>query len=233
MEAQRSTVTVIALSLMVGTAMAAPMALYVISARAVERPAPDLWWLVLLPLVPGAIATITARLRMATAVAVLSVVALTTMAGLMAAYAGDSRASQEAEALQYDDACNTSYSGLSVPFDVDAAFRRVGRVESHHLHGPVSGGFRGCTMAVAGDGDEGFAAWRAQLVGSGWRVVRDDAEVVVARRGVELSLALVDGEAYLTAAETGVDPCHAGRPEPGWVSEPVGDVEAIASPPCS
>jgi hypothetical protein len=137
-----------------------------------------------------------------------------------------------AEALQYDDACNTASSGLSVPFRVDAAFKDVGRVESHHLHGPA-GGIHGCTMSVAGDVDEAFAAWRAQLITSGWRVVRDDSEVVVARRGVELTLAVVDDEVYLTTAEAGVDPCAAGRPEPGAASEPEDDEVAIASPPCS
>ena len=87
-------------------------------------------------------------------------------------------------------------------------------------------------MSVAGDVDDAFAAWRTQLVGSGWRVVRDDSEVVVARRGVRLTLYVSGGEAFLNAAELGADDCAAGR----FVAHatPPSDTEvAIASPPCS
>jgi len=230
---QRATTPVVFGTLTIVTGLLVPVLLYVVSARAVEHPAPDLWWLTLLPLAPGAVAAWTSRQRVATAAMVVAVVALTVYVGLIAAYAGDSRASQAIEAREYDDACNTADSGLSVPFRVDAAFEDVGRVESHHLHGPTAGGDRGCTMAVAGQADDAFAAWRSRLLASGWRVVRDDAEVVVARRGVELSLAVVDDAAYLTAAEVRVDPCEAGRPQPGEAAR-VDDTEvAVASPPCS
>jgi hypothetical protein len=168
---RRSAISYLFLALTVATALAVPIALYVVAARAVEQPAPDLWWLVFLPLVPGIAATVTARPRRATLVAVLATVVLTFNLSYLAAMQGDSEASQKLEALQYDDACNTTYSGMSVPFRVDAAFKDVGRVDSHHLHGPISGGFRGCTMVVGGDGDEAFAAWRAHLIASGWRVV--------------------------------------------------------------
>lgn len=234
MKEQRRTVAVIGLSLTAATAVAVPVALYVISARAVEQPAPDLWWLVFLPLVPGGVAAMNAQQRWATLVAVLSVVALTMVAGLMAAYAGDSRASQVAEALQYDDACNTASSGLSVPFRVDAAFKDVGRVESHHLHGPVAGGPDGCTMEVVGDVDESFTDWRAQLVGSGWRVDLDDSEVVVVRRGVQLTLFVTAGRTYLTTSTVGADDCRTGRSTAGEEPAPLSDSEvALASPPCS
>lgn len=227
----RRTATAVALALTVVVAAGVPPLLYAVTARAVEGPAPDLWFLVLVPLVPGLVAVLTSRARGATTAAVLSVVALTIFVGFYAASAGDSHASQEAHARQYDDACNTAYSGLSVPLRVDAAFRDIGRVEAHHLHGPAAGSFHGCTMNVSGDVDDAFAAWRAHLVESGWRVVRDDSEVVVARRGVRLTLYVSGGEVFLNAAELGADDCAAGRVRVNTTRTTDPDVE-VASLPC-
>ena len=77
------------------------------------------------------------------------------------------------------------------------------------------------------------AAWRAQLLASGWRTLRDDTVVVVARRGAQLSLEVVDGTAYLTASEPGGDPCEAGRPQPGDGARMDDPEVEVASPPCS
>ena len=115
---------------------------------------------------------------------------------------------------------------------VDAAFRAVGRVEEHHLHGPAAGGADGCTMRVARDPDRAFGEWRRRLVGSGWRVERDDAEVVVARRGVRLTLFVHAGSAYLNAAAVGADDCAAGRVLPDATRTDAPEVQ-IASGPCS
>lgn len=46
--------------------------------------------------------------------------------------------------------CNTAGMGLSVPFDVDRAFRAVDHPADHWLKGPVSGTDLGCSAELAG-----------------------------------------------------------------------------------
>lgn len=234
----RSTATALLLVLTFVLAGAVPVVHYVVAVRASYELAPDLWTLVLAPLVPGLVALLLSRRRWATLGVVFVVVVLTTYATFLGAAIGEQqaehRAEREAEARRYDEWCNTASSGLSVPFPVDHAFRDVGRVEEHHLHGPVAGGPDGCTMEVVGDVDESFADWRAQLVGSGWRVDRDDSEVVVVRHGVQLTLFVTGGRTYLTTSTVGADDCRTGRSTAGEEAAPLSDSEvALASPPCS
>jgi hypothetical protein len=228
MKDARSTVTTLALAATATVAVVVPALFYVVAARG---NAPDLSSLVLAPLVPGLVAVLVSRERWVTGVVVAGLALLAFYAALVAGAAGDSRASREAAAREYDEACNTGSSGFFVPPAVDTAFRDIGRLDSHHLHGPEAGGVLGCTMAVAGDVDPAFAAWREHLVGSGWRVVRDGSEVVVVRNRVRLTLFVAEGRTYLNAARAGADDCEAGRiVAVASTSSP--DVE-IASPACS
>jgi hypothetical protein len=238
MKDTRAAATLLLLVLTFALAGAVPVANYVVASRGSDELAPDLWNLVLAPLVPGLVAVLLSRSRLWTLGVVFVLVVLTAYATFFGATIGEQqaehRAEREAEARRYDEWCNTASTGMSVPFRVDHAFHDVGRVEDHHLHGPLAGGSDGCTMEVAGDVEDSFAAWRAQLVGSGWRVDRDDSEVVVTRRGVQLTLFVRAGRTYLTTSTIGADDCRTGRSAVGEEPAPPSDSEvALASPPCS
>lgn len=97
------------------------------------------------------------------------------------------------------------------PEEVDAAFAALPHPAPYWLYGPLSAGPSGCTAGIDGPVEEAFAAWRGALIGSGWAVEQDAAEVVVERAGVRVTLLRDAGTAMLNVATTDAGPCDDGR----------------------
>lgn len=165
-----------------------------------------------LPIGAAACAAGLARPGRATAVALVGFVVVT-VAGLpVSAELGQRDRHERFVAEDASFTCNGPNAEAEIPAEVDGAFHVPAHPAGFTLYGPVSSSQVGCTAAIHGDDPAAsFAAWRGSLLDTGWKVERDDAEVVVVDDGVRLTLYVDQGLSMLNATAVDADVCADGR----------------------
>jgi hypothetical protein len=123
----------------------------------------------------------------------LSVAAGLLLAGLAAEQVGLREREQRTLAASARFGCTNANSEVRVPSVVEETWGELPRPAP--LYGPIEGTPEGCTAGISGDPDAAFAAWADALRQlDGWRVVRDDADLLAVRRADGVTAVLARGD---------------------------------------